>query len=829
MTYGRYYPTATTLGDGRILVQGGTTTCSTCVANIPEIYDPVSDTWTQLANASMAFRYYPHAYVLPDGRILVAAQDDKAISSKVLDLHTQTWSTVDSRVFDGHSSAMYLPGKIIKAGTATQDNQGLPTAPTAYILDMTQSSPAWQTVAPMAFPRAYLNLTVLPDGEVLATGGSTTTDKGNFAAAVHEAELWSPVTRTWTTMARMQTPRLYHSTALLLPDGTVLAAGGGRHNGRSQPDPTDEPNGEVFSPPYLFRGPRPTISSAPSVLQYASAFSVATPDAARIGSVSLIALSAVTHAFNENQRFVPLTFEVNSGSLNVHGPVDGNTAPPGPYMLFLVDTTGVPSVAAMVRLPAPGSSANPPPTVSAITPTSGTTAGGTAVTITGTGFLSGATVSFGGTSATGVTVASSTSISASAPAHAVGSVSVAVTNTDNQSGTLANGYTYTSSNPAPTVSTISPTSGTTAGGTAVTISGTGFLSGATVSFGGTAATGVTVTSSTSISASSPAHAAGAVGVAVTNTDGQGGALPNAYTYTSSNPAPTISSVSPTSGTTAGGTAVTISGTGFLSGATVSFGGTAATGVTVVNSTSIKASTPAHAAGAVNVVVTNPDAQTGTLTNGYTYTSSTGGGAISFVQVKSATPQSASSSVAVAYTTAQAAGNLNIVVVGWNDTTSTVSSVTDSRGNTYTMAIGPTTGTGLRQSIYYAKNIAAGSNTVTVKFNQAAAYADVRVLEYKGLDTSTPLDQTAGASGTSNAVSSGAVTTTSANELIFGAGMTAGRYTAAGTGFTSRIITSPDGDIAEDKVVSSAGSNTAAAPMSTSTKWVMQIATFRASP
>ena len=134
-----------------------------------------------------------------------------------------------------------------------------------------------------------------------------------------------------------------------------------------------------------------------------------------------------------------------------------------------------------------------------------------------------------------------------------------------------------------------------------------------------------MTSSTSISASSPAHAAGAVGVAVTNTDGQSGALPNAYTYTSSNPAPTISSISPTSGTTAGGTAVTISGTGFLSGAAVSFGGTAATGVTVVSSTSIKASTPPHTAGAVNVVVTNADAQTGTLTNGYNYTSSTGGG------------------------------------------------------------------------------------------------------------------------------------------------------------------------------------------------------------
>ena len=361
---------------------------------------------------------------------------------------------------------------------------------------------------------------------------------------------------------------------------------------------------------------------------------------------------------------------------------------------------------------------NPAPTVSTILPNTGTTAGGTAVTITGTGFLSGATVSLGGTSATGVTVVRSTSITATTPAHAVGSVNVVVTNTDAQFGTLTNGYTYTS-NPAPTVSTILPNTGTTAGGTAVTITGTGFLAGATVTLGGTSATGVTVVSSTSITATTPAHGAGAVNVVVTNTDTQFGSLTNGYTYT--NPAPTVSTISPNTGTTAGGTAVTITGTGFLSGATVSLGGTSATGVTVISSTSITATTPAHAVGAVNVVVTNTDAQFGTLSNGYTYTTGTGGGPIAFVQVKAATPQTASASVAVTYTAGQTAGNMNIVVVGWNDTTSTVTGVTDSLKNSYVLAIGPTTGTGLRQAIYYAKNIAAGSNTVTVAFNQAAAY------------------------------------------------------------------------------------------------------------
>ena len=473
-------------------------------------------------------------------------------------------------------------------------------------------------------------------------------------------------------------------------------------------------------------------------------------------------------------------------------------------------------------------SGNPAPMVATITPTSGTTAGGTAVTITGTGFLAGATVSLGGTAATGVTVVDSTTITATTAAHAAGAVNVVVTNTDAQSGTLSNGYTYTSSNPAPTVTSISPTSGTTAGGTAVSITGTGFLAGATVSLGGTAATGVTVVNSTTITATTAARAAGVVNVVVTNTDAKSDTLPNGYTYITSNPAPTVTSISPTSGTTAGGTAVSITGIGFMAGATVSLGGTAATGVTVVNSTTITATTPAHAAGAVNVVVTNTDAQSGTLPNSYTYTTSTGGGPIAFVQVKAATPSAPSTSVSVTYTLAQSAGNLNVVAVGWNDATSTVSAISDSRGNTYTLAIGPTTGTGLRQSIYYAKNIVAGSNTVTVTFNQAAAFVDVRALEYSGLDTANPLDVAAGAAGTGILANSGVMTTTSASELIFGAGMTSTHFTGPGSGFISRIITNPDADIAEDQVVSSTGSYSASAP-ATSSRWVMQVTTFRAAP
>ncbi|HEY5162226.1 MAG TPA: glycoside hydrolase family 44 protein [Terriglobales bacterium] len=173
---------------------------------------------------------------------------------------------------------------------------------------------------------------------------------------------------------------------------------------------------------------------------------------------------------------------------------------------------------------------------------------------------------------------------------------------------------------APAVSSVSPVSGPAAGGTSVIITGTGFNPVGTtlVTFGGTAATSVTVNSATQITATTAAHTAGAVNVVVTNPDGQTSTLANGYTYVAAAPPPVISTVIPSSGPAVGGTAITITGSGFQGGATVSIGGTAATGVTVVNATQITASTPAHAASTVNVAVTNPDTLTGTLSNGYTY-------------------------------------------------------------------------------------------------------------------------------------------------------------------------------------------------------------------
>jgi hypothetical protein len=180
-------------------------------------------------------------------------------------------------------------------------------------------------------------------------------------------------------------------------------------------------------------------------------------------------------------------------------------------------------------------------------------------------------------------------------------------------------------------------------------------------------------------------------------------------------------------------------------------------------------------------------------------------------------------VPIAYPGAETAGDLNVVVVGWNDTTATVSSVTDSAGNVYSLAIGPTSGTALRQSIYYAANIKGGANTVTVQFNQAAQFPDVRILEYRGLSA---IDVAAGASGSGTTASSGSATTTSANELIFGAATVFKSVNGAGTGFTSRILTNPDRDNAEDRTVTTTGIYSATAALSGTGPWVMQMVTFK---
>jgi hypothetical protein len=355
MSYRRWYPTSTTLPDGRALVTSGGQTCLTCLADVPEIFDPATNTFSTLPTARLAVPYYPFIYVLPDGKVIDAGANENPVATSTLDLTTKRWTTLDPIVRDGHSSAMYQPGKILKSGASGDSGSTGNAVATAFVLDTTQPSPAWRQVASMANPRAFHNTTLLPDGTVLVTGGGTARDGYDVTKSVKMAELWSPSTETWRTLSSAAIPRLYHSTALLLPDARVLTAGSGDDG-----PAVNQLQAELYSPPYLFKGARPTITSAPTEIQYGGSFIVQTPDAASIASVALIRPGAVTHAFDEDQRFQNLSFTSSTGSLTIQAPANANLAPPGYYMLFILNSAGVPSVAPFVHFAAPGTDSEPP-------------------------------------------------------------------------------------------------------------------------------------------------------------------------------------------------------------------------------------------------------------------------------------------------------------------------------------------------------------------------------------------------------------------------------------------------------------------------------------
>ncbi|MFZ0296095.1 MAG: IPT/TIG domain-containing protein, partial [Candidatus Sulfotelmatobacter sp.] len=435
------------------------------------------------------------------------------------------------------------------------------------------------------------------------------------------------------------------------------------------------------------------------------------------------------------------------------------------------------------------------PTISSVTPNNGGTAGGTAVTITGTNFATGATVTFGGTAATNVVVVNSTSITATSPAHAVGAVTVTVT-VSGQSGNLTNGFTYVA---PPTVTSVSPSSGSTLGGTAVTITGTNFAAGATVTFGSAGATNVVVVSSTTITATTPAGSAGAATVTVTNLGALAGSLTNGYTYVVP---PTVTGVSPSSGTTAGGTAVTITGTNFATGATVTFGGTAATNVAVVNSTTITATTPAGS-GTVTVTVT-VSGQSGSLTNGFTYSGNvpTAPGAL--------TPGAGpgpivdtvqgyyNSTFLTTHTTAafDSTGG-DLIVLFASSHFGVTFSPSDNFGNTWISIAGPTTtalGFDLESQIWYAPNPTVGpGQIVTMNLSQSLPLV-MSIIVVKGSNISSPIDAVSligSDNGTQSVnVSSPSITTVGMNDLLLGfSKVSAGVTFQPGTGFTQQTVAS----------------------------------------
>ncbi|MGH3847090.1 MAG: galactose oxidase-like domain-containing protein, partial [Pseudonocardiaceae bacterium] len=346
MAKGRWYPTVTELPDGRMVTVAGKDTTKSVVL-LPEIWE--SNQWVTLPGASLELPYYPRDFVAPDGRIFYAGE--RAVS-RWLDVDAMgaggrgTWTNGPPHIWPHNreygSAVMYDAGKILYVGGGgdltwdTPDNNRSPVpTETAEKIDLTQSSPAWQPAGSLPTPRRHLNATVLPDGEVLVTGGVSGGGFNDLSTAQHAAEIWDPASPTnWATLASNSIDRGYHSVSILLPDATVLHGGSGNANipNTSTPYP-DQENHEIFEPPYLFKGARPTISSVvpapPTPVAYGGTIQVNTPNLGQVAKVRIIRLGSVTHAFDQNGRAMTLPFATSVGGISVTAPANPELAPPG--------------------------------------------------------------------------------------------------------------------------------------------------------------------------------------------------------------------------------------------------------------------------------------------------------------------------------------------------------------------------------------------------------------------------------------------------------------------------------------------------------------------
>jgi hypothetical protein len=349
MVNGRWYPTITTLGNGEVLaISGGDT--AAVVNDLPEVYQ-TSGSWRSLSAARKSVPYYPMMFVAPDGRVAMVGPGRQTWYLNTTG--TGGWTAGPFFTYssgrDYGSAVMYDAGKVLLMG-----GNSTPTA-TAEVIDLNAgSAAAWRSVQSMSVARRQHNATLLADGTVLVTGGSNGSgfNPAPLDSRVLTAERWNPDTETWTQIGRMTHQRLYHSEALLLLDGRLLSVGSGEPAATGQPN---DSTAEIYSPPYLFNpdgtpASRPTITDAPISVTYGQAFTVTTPNAASIAKVTFIRLSSVTHSFNHNQRMNRLSFSATSSALTVVAPSSGNRAPPGHYMLFIVNSNGVPSVGKIIRI-----------------------------------------------------------------------------------------------------------------------------------------------------------------------------------------------------------------------------------------------------------------------------------------------------------------------------------------------------------------------------------------------------------------------------------------------------------------------------------------------
>lgn len=418
MHYGRWYPTLVTLGDGSMFVASGVTKLiKPLYPNRPmdsgtnvkqtETYDPVTGKWTYNgAGGDRSLPLFPRLHLLPDGHVFynAAGQDFNPSGQSYdeplwnftasYDPAKKTWTDLGvpgigtlAPGFRGSTFSIMLPlkpdakGRYERADFLTAGGV-LGTTPGSYLavpsssITTVDTSGGEETMAThetgsLNESRWYSTGVALPTGQVLAFSGANRDEVVGPGTGfpVQTAEMFDPATETWTQLAAATRARTYHNTAVLLPDGRVLVGGhapistlyGANRTlpGGFSPNDGRDPTFEIYSPPYMFWGPRPAITSAPSGLAYGDTFTVKTDtDASRITSVTLVRNPTLTHLVDADQRTVELPVVARRGkSLVVAAPPNGNVAPPGPYMLFVNEKTDkglVPSASRQVFVTAGG-------------------------------------------------------------------------------------------------------------------------------------------------------------------------------------------------------------------------------------------------------------------------------------------------------------------------------------------------------------------------------------------------------------------------------------------------------------------------------------------
>lgn len=336
MNRARWYSSSTTLLNGETYIQGGSSgTDRPEVRQTDGVFRLLSG-----ANTSSLDFMYPRNFVAPDGRVF--GYDSAGRMYYVDTAGTGTLASVGqfagSYTGSDASAAMFRPGRILQFGGNSNG---------AIVIDIRGGTPVVTPTGSMSTQRRLVNSTLLPDGKVLATGGSRTWNA--LDQVNNSAEIWNPDTGTWTLGASGVQARLYHSISLLLPDGSVMVGGGGA------PGPQNNTNFELYFPPYLFTAggqlaPRPVIDAAPSVMDIGRTYTLDVSGAGPAARVVMIKTGSVTHSWNMEQRFVELTFAADGNRLAVQAPTRAADATPGFYMLFVLDANGVPSEAKIVRV-----------------------------------------------------------------------------------------------------------------------------------------------------------------------------------------------------------------------------------------------------------------------------------------------------------------------------------------------------------------------------------------------------------------------------------------------------------------------------------------------